>query len=108
MKTMGRVKGSAITMINWMFLLLTVVTLVFSMYNYLMYRDIGERYRRSTDLYYEAASVKDSIKQCDITMEDYLLSRNRGSLAEHNEAVKTVDAGLRRCRDCLLYTSRCV
>lgn len=99
MKTMGRVKGSAITMINWMFLLLTVVTLAFSMYNYLMYRDIGERYRRSTDLYYEAAAVKDSIKQCDITMEDYLLSRNRGSLAEHNEAVKTVDAGLRRCRD---------
>ncbi len=95
----GRVKGSAITMINWMFLLLTAVTLAFSMYNYLMYRDIGERYRRSTDLYYEAASVKDSIKQCDITMEDYLISRNRGSLAEHNEAVKAVDSRLARCRE---------
>ena len=62
-----------------------------------MYRDIGERYRRSTDLYYEAGAVKDSIKQCDIAMENYLLSRNRGALAEHNEAVKTVDAGLARC-----------
>ena len=97
MERTGRVKGSVIIIINWMFFLLTALTLIFSMYNYLMYRDIGERYRRSTDLYYEAGAVKDSIKQCDIAMENYLLSRNRGALAEHNEAVKTVDAGLARC-----------
>ena len=96
MERTGRVKGSVIIIINWMFFLLTALTLIFSMYNYLMYRDIGERYRRSTDLYYEAGAVKDSIKQCDIAMENYLLSRNRGALAEHNEAVKTVDAGLAR------------
>lgn len=93
----NRVKGSAITKINRMFFLLAAVTLVFSAYNYLMYRDIGDRYRRSTDLYYEAAAVKDSIKQCNLTMEDYLISRNRGSLAAHNEAVKIVDARLKRC-----------
>lgn len=90
-----RIKGSAITIINRMFFLLTVVTLVFSMYNYLMYREIGVRYQKSTDLYYEAMAMKDAIKQCDTSMEDYLVSRNRGYLAEHNEAVKRMEQMLR-------------
>ena len=97
MKDFIKIKGSAITKINRSFFLLAVATLVFSMYNYMMYRDIGKRYQRSLDLYYEAAAIKESIKQCDITMEDYLMSRNRGVLAEHNEAVKEIDIRVKTC-----------
>lgn len=86
-----KIKGSAITKINRMFFILAVVSLVFSMYNYFLYRDIGVRYQKSTDLYYEAMEMKEAIKQCDSAMEDYLVSGNRGYLAEHNEAVKKMD-----------------
>lgn len=92
-----KIKGSAITIINRMFFLLAVVTLVFSGYNYLMYRDIGRRYQKSTDLYYEAMAMKDAIKQCDASMEDYLVNGNRGYLAEHNEAVKQMEQMLQNC-----------
>lgn len=90
-----KIKGSAITIINRMFFLLAVVTLVFSGYNYLMYRDIGMRYQKSTDMYYEAMGMKEAIKQCDTSMEDYLVNGNRGYLAEHNEAVKRMEQMLK-------------
>lgn len=92
-----KIKGSAISMINRMFFLLAVVSLVFSMYSHLMYRDIGARYQKSTDLYYEAMAMKDAIKQCDMAMEDYLVSGDRGYLAEHNESVKQIDQMLQNC-----------
>lgn len=92
-----RIKGSAITIINRMFFLLAVVTLVFSMYNYLMYRGIGTRYQKSTDLYYEAMAMKESVKQCDMAMADYLVSRDRVYLADHNESVKTMEQTIKNC-----------
>lgn len=99
-----KIKGSSISKINRMFFLLAVVTLVFSMYNYFMNRTIGARYQKSTDLYYEAMTMKEAIKQCDTAMGDYLVSRNRGYLAEHNEAVKRMDQTLGKCWD-LVETS---
>lgn len=90
-----KIKGSAITVINRMFFLLAVVTLVFTGYNYLIYRDIGVRYQKSTDMYYVATAMKESVKQCDTSMEDYLVNGNRGYLAEHNEAVKRMEQMLK-------------
>ena len=80
MMNLIKIKGSAIAVINRMFFLLAAVMLIFSGYNYLMYRDIGVRYQKSTDMYYEAIAIKEAIKQCDTSMEDYLINGKRGYL----------------------------
>lgn len=98
MNELTRIKGSAITKINAIFFLLTAVTLVLALFNHIMYRDIGKRYQRSMDLYYEAAAIKEAVKQCDSSMEDYLVSQNRASLAAHNDVVKEINVSLGSCR----------
>lgn len=99
MMNLIKIKGSAIAVINRMFFLLAAVMLIFSGYNYLMYRDIGVRYQKSTDMYYEAIAIKEAIKQCDTSMEDYLINGNRGYLSEHNEAVKRMEQMVENCRN---------
>ena len=83
-------RGSALHKVSMVLMGLVLAALLFATYNYMLYQRITEQYLQSEQGYFDGVQIKEEIKQCDVSMKDYLLTGNRARLAEYNGGIQQI------------------
>lgn len=88
--------GSSIHQVNWVFVSIFIIAVLFSMGIWLGSYLLNRHYMRNTDGLYQTSDIKKSLSDCDSAMQEYLKTGNRASLVRYNENVSSFEEKLRK------------
>lgn len=77
--------SDSVNQVNWFFVSILMVTLLFFTGIYTTSQMIDQYYNDDMEVFYQTSNLKKALNQCDHAMQEYLRTNNRASLVRYNE-----------------------
>lgn len=92
----GKFRFSLGIKINSVLAMMILLFIIFSLYSQLLLKQFNNTYKNQVRMYYSILELKDTFSGCNTTMNEYLKSGNKTTLADFNHKADEVRVQLKR------------